>query len=66
MFVTEANSDVAAVAWRGKGSQAWTQTPVMSFTRASVAELWAGRLAPSRHNTSAPDMLFRSFSSAAR
>jgi hypothetical protein len=39
---------------------------VMSFTRASVAELWAGRLAPSRHNTSAPDVVFKSFSSAAR
>ena len=38
------------------------RAPVMSFTRASVAELWAGRLAPSRHNTSAPDMVFKGFS----
>jgi hypothetical protein len=38
----------------------------MSFTRANVAELWAGRIAPSRHNTSAPDMIFRDFSAAAR
>ena len=62
MFVTEGNSDVAHVGWRGKGSQAWTQTPVMEFKRASAAELWAGRTTPSRHNTSAPDMLFHNFS----
>ena len=66
MFVSEGNSDVAHVGWRGKDGQAWSQSPVMSFGKASVAELWAGRLAPSRHNTSAPDMVFRDFSSAAR
>jgi hypothetical protein len=66
MFVTEANSDVAQVNWRGKDSQSWSQSPVMSFSRASAAELWAGRIVPSRHNTSAPDMIFRNFSSAAR
>jgi hypothetical protein len=66
MFVTERNSDVAHIGWRGKGSQSWSQSPVMSFSRASAAELWAGRLAPSRHNTSAPDMVFRDFSTAPR
>jgi hypothetical protein len=66
MFVSEGNSDVAQVAWRGKGGQSWSRAPVMDFTKASAAELWAGRLAPSRHNTSAPDMVFRNFSSAAR
>ena len=66
MFVTETNSDVAQIAWRGKGGQAFTQVPVMSFTRANAAELWAGRSVPSRHNTSAPDMVFRNFSSAPR
>ncbi len=62
MFVSEGNSDVAQIAWRGKGGQTWSQSPVMSFSKASVAELWAGRTAASRHNTSAPDMLFRNFS----
>jgi len=66
MFVADANADVAQVAWRGKDKQAWTQTPVMNFSRASAAELWAGRTVPSRHNTSAPDMLFRDFSATAR
>ena len=36
----------------------------MDFKRASAAELWAGRIVPSRHNTSAPDMVFRDFSAA--
>ena len=66
MFVTEGNSDVAWLSWRRRNDPAWMRAPVMSFTRASVAELWAGRLAPSRHNTSAPDVVFKSFSSAAR
>jgi hypothetical protein len=62
MFVSEGNADVAKVGWRTKGSAEWLQVPVMNFSRASAAELWAGRLAPSRHNTSAPDMVFRDFS----
>jgi hypothetical protein len=61
MFVTETNNDVSHLAVRSKGAQAWTQTPVMNFSRATLAELWAGRVAPSRHNTSAPDMIFRNF-----
>jgi hypothetical protein len=40
------------------------RAPVMDFSRASAAELWAGRLVPSRHNTSAPDMVFREFKAA--
>ncbi len=66
MFVSEGNSDVAQVAVRPKGSEAWAQTPVMEFKAASAAELWAGRLSPSRHNTSAPDMVFRAFSATPR
>jgi len=61
MYVTEANADVAQVAWRGKAGRAWREAPVMSFDRTNVVELWAGRTVPSRHNTSAPDMVFREF-----
>ena len=64
MFVTETNADTAQVAWRPKGSEAWQQAPIMSFKRAGTVELWAGRSVPSRHNTSAPDMVFREFSGA--
>jgi hypothetical protein len=66
MFVTEGNADVAQVGWRGKDSPSWTQMPVMYFKGASAAELWAGRTVPSRHNTSAPDMIFRDFSATPR
>ncbi|MEX2034839.1 MAG: hypothetical protein WEA28_06590 [Xanthobacteraceae bacterium] len=66
MFVREDNADVAQVGWRGKDSPAWQQMPVMHFSRASAAELWAGRVVPSRHNTSAPDMVLRDFSAAPR
>jgi hypothetical protein len=66
MFVSEGNSDVARVGWRAKDSERWLQEPVMEFKRAGAAELWAGRLVPSRHNMSAPDMMFRDFSPAAK
>ncbi len=66
MYVTEINSDVAQIAWRGRGEQSWSQLPLPSFKRAPAAELWAGRTVPSRHNTSAPDMIFRNFSSGQR
>jgi hypothetical protein len=61
MYVTEINSDVARVGWRAKGAQSWAQMNVMEFKRTTAAELWAGRALPSRHNTSAPDMVFRDF-----
>jgi hypothetical protein len=34
----------------------------MAFTRATATDVWAGRVAPSRHNTSSPDMVFKGFS----
>jgi hypothetical protein len=61
MFVTEINNDVAHLGWRVKGAQNWERTPLMDFKRASAVEIWAGRIVPSRHNTSAPDMVLRDF-----
>ena len=61
MFVTEINNDVAHLGWRVKGVQSWMRQPIMDFRRASAVEVWAGRLVPSRHNTSAPDTVFRDF-----
>ena len=49
------------VGWRVKGAQSWERAPIMDFRRASAVEVWAGRLVPSRHNTSAPDTVFRDF-----
>lgn len=61
MFVTETNADVAQIGWRAKASEAWHREPVMAFGKASAVELWTGRTIASRHNLSAPDMLFRAF-----
>jgi hypothetical protein len=61
MFVTETNADVAQVAWRAPGAKAYEDAPIMPFGRADALEFWAGRRLPSRHNTSAPDMVFRGF-----
>jgi hypothetical protein len=61
MFVTETNADVAQAAWLVPGGKAWEVAPIMAFGRVDVTELWAGRRLPSRHNTSAPDMIFRAF-----
>jgi hypothetical protein len=61
MFVTETNADAARVTWLAPGGKAFEATPIMAFGHASVTELWAGRRLPSRHNTSAPDMIFRAF-----
>ena len=63
MFVTEINADAAQVAWRAPGGKAYEVAPIMSFGHAEALELWAGRRLPSRHNTSAPDMIFRAFMS---
>ena len=57
MFVTSDNADVAEISLNNRRSA----TPVMKFRMARASELWAGRSKPSRHNTSAPDMVFRDF-----
>ena len=33
----------------------------MGFRGAKATDVWTGRLVPSRHNTSAPDMIFNRF-----
>jgi hypothetical protein len=64
MYVTEANADVARVALREPDAKGWREEPVMSFGRGRATDLWVGRLVPSRHNTSAPDMIFGRFQAA--
>ncbi len=61
MYVTEFNNDVARIAVREKGAKGWREDGIMSFTRASATDVWAGRVAPSRHNTSSPDLVFKGF-----
>ncbi|GGF46016.1 hypothetical protein GCM10007301_01910 [Azorhizobium oxalatiphilum] len=62
MYVTEFNADVARVAWRDPKRPGWGEAHVLDFFYGDpVLELWSGRLVPSRHNTSAPDMVFGPF-----
>lgn len=61
MYVTEFNNDVARIAVREKGARAWREDTIMGFKRATGTDLWAGRVAPSRHNTSSPDMVLNGF-----
>jgi hypothetical protein len=64
MYVTEFNADVARIALREPDAKGWREEPIMSFGRARATDVWAGRLVPSRHNTSAPDMIFNLFNAA--
>lgn len=64
MFVSETNADTARAAWRGLNERSWHAAPIMDLKDARAVELRAERIVPSRHNTSAPDMVFRDFSAA--
>jgi hypothetical protein len=64
MYVTDSNNDVARVAIREQGAKGWREDGIMTFKQATASELWAGRLVPSRHNTSSPDIIFSAFSDA--
>ena len=61
MYVTEFNADVARIASREEKARSWREEPIMTFDRARATDVWMGRLLPSRHNTSAPDMMFNHF-----
>ena len=64
MYVSELNNDVARIAVREPGAKGWREEPILAFRRATAVEVWAGRITPSRHNTSAPDMVFGGFAAA--
>jgi hypothetical protein len=61
MYVTEFNADVARIAVREENAKGWREEPIMSFGRAKATDIWTGRLVPSHHNTSAPDIVFNRF-----
>jgi hypothetical protein len=61
MYVTEFNADVARIALREEKARSWREEPIMNFRDARATDAWMGRLVPSRHNTSAPDMMFNHF-----
>jgi len=57
MYVTEDNADTAEIAWREGG--VWRRSLLMAVERLRSPEVRFERRIPSRHNTSAPDLLFR-------
>jgi len=66
MYTTDHVADVSRVAWRAPGASGWDESPVLTFSGApAVTELWAGRRQQSRHNLSAPDMIFSHFAAVA-
>jgi hypothetical protein len=65
MYVTEFTNDAARIAVREKGAKGWREDAIMAFKRATATDVWAGRVSPSRHNTSSPDMVFSAFGDSA-
>ena len=61
MYVTESNADVARIALREERAKGWHEESIMAFRGARATDIWTGRLVPSRHNTSAPDIVFNGF-----
>jgi hypothetical protein len=66
MYITENNNDAARIAWKPKGEKRWGEASIMDFKSAEATEIWAGRATLSRHNTSAPDMIFGAFKAQPR
>ena len=62
MYVTEFNADTARIALQLPDAKSWLEEPIMSFRSAKASKVWMGRLVPSRHNISAPDLVFGGFS----
>lgn len=61
MYVTDVNNDVARIAVLEQGAMGWREDSIMAFKHADATQVWMGRVSPSRHNTSSPDMAFQAF-----
>lgn len=61
MYVTRTNADVSEIAWTAPQASGWHESAVMTYPGGLATQLWAGRSTPSRHNLSAPDMIFGPF-----
>jgi hypothetical protein len=61
MFVTPRQADVAVAAWAGEPASA----PILEFKRINAPAVRFGRVEQSRHNLSAPDLVFHGFATAA-
>jgi hypothetical protein len=61
MYITEFNADVARIALQRPEEKTWLEAPIMAFGASRATKAWMGRVLPSRHNISAPDMVFSGF-----
>jgi hypothetical protein len=62
MYITAFNNDTSSIAVREQGAKGWREDNIMKFGSAHATDIWIGRLSPSQHNTSSPDVVFNSFS----
>jgi hypothetical protein len=62
MFVSPEMADASEVMWRASPEGPWQTQPIMTFGQATVESVRFGRSVVSRHNTSAPDLTFETFS----
>jgi hypothetical protein len=63
MFVTSRQADVAVAVWPQTPSGQNAQAPIMDLKQIRAPSARFGRIEPSTHNLSAPDMVFDRFSS---
>ena len=63
MFVTTGQADVAVAVWPQAPPAQSAQIPIMDLKRIQAPSARFGRIEPSSHNLSAPDMVFDRFSS---
>jgi hypothetical protein len=63
MFVTTGQADVAVAVWPQAPAAQSEQIPIMDLKRIRAPSARFGRIEPSSHNLSAPDMVFDRFSS---
>jgi hypothetical protein len=61
MYVTDSNADAARISVKEPATRSWREENILTFAGASATDVWMGRVVPSHHNTSAPDMVFHGF-----
>lgn len=66
MYVNPAQADVAIAGWPGRRPGHVTSAPVMGLSTINASSVRFGRILPSRHNLSAPDLVFEGFSAVER
>ncbi len=65
MYVAPDNADVSEVRWQASPGAAEQALPLPELKTLSAAQFRFGRSLPSKHNTSAPDIVFGGFDDAA-